>query len=231
LGVSSIFDRSRRDWALDLAGLFVQGLVVPTLGLALVVDTLEPVVPSLRGAVSLGPWSGFVLSFVVVDYAYYWNHRLLHHPRLFAWHRVHHELDRFDALGSSRNSLLTSALVLYLWCQGLALFLLDDPTGFLLGTALTFALDLYRHSELGPRPDSRLGRVLGRVLVLPHDHAWHHASLACSEPANYGANLILWDRLHGSFRRPMSRPPRLGDPSGMSLARALLWPVAARSRR
>jgi sterol desaturase/sphingolipid hydroxylase (fatty acid hydroxylase superfamily) len=225
LGVS----RSRREWVLDLAGLLVQGLLIPTLALV-VVAVLERLAPGLRGVAAIGPWSGFLLSFVVVDYAYYWNHRLLHHPRVFAWHQVHHELGRFDVLGTSRNSLGASLLILYLWCQAAALFFLADPSGFAAGIGLTFALDLLRHSELGPRPDSRIGRLLGLVLVLPHDHAWHHASIGCSEPANFGGNWILWDRLHGSFRRPPSLPERLGDRSGLSLARALLWPLEHRRR-
>ena len=62
-----------------------------------------------RGAVEVPSWLAFVISFVVIDYAYYWNHRLLH-GALWRWHAVHHTASRLDVVVTSRNTLWTPLL-------------------------------------------------------------------------------------------------------------------------
>ncbi len=224
-GLSPYRRKPLGDWLLDLSGLFVQGWLIPWLQVVGVVAALRAVVPSLEGALVLpfAPWlCGFLLSFVAVDYVYYWNHRLLHHPRLFFAHLVHHTLSEMDVLGTSRNTLWTSFLIVYLWLHGAALFFLRDTSGYVFGVALGAALDLFRHSTFDPKLGP-LGRVLDAVLILPRDHAWHHAE---SGPhGNYGANLKLWDELHGTLIRSADRPQRLGLRLPMGLARRLFFPV------
>jgi sterol desaturase/sphingolipid hydroxylase (fatty acid hydroxylase superfamily) len=58
---------------------------------------------------------------------------------------------------------------------------------------VTAALDLVRHANVRlPEP-----LFLRSFLVMPQDHHRHHDA---ERPfANYGANLILWDKLFGTF--------------------------------
>src|SRR6266542_2361747 len=83
--------KRRAEWLLDGVGLLVQGTLVPLLELVVVVGGLGWLAPSLRGSVRL-PVSdfvvGFAINFFVVDYLYYWNHRLLHTPRMWPLHQV-----------------------------------------------------------------------------------------------------------------------------------------------
>lgn len=227
-----------RDWALDLAGLAVQGWLVPFLQIALVVAGLRWLAPGAEGAVQVTGWFGFLLAFVAVDYLYYWNHRLLHGRRLWAIHRVHHTVSSMDVLGTARNTLWTSFAIVYLWAHGAMLFLLGSAgaAGYLAGVTLTVALDLWRHSAVGPRPAS----PVSLLLITPADHAWHHA--AAAEPGhpagipldqmtvgNFGANLSLWDRLHGTYLVRDTMPPAIGvSPGRLPLWRQLLWPFEAR---
>ncbi len=214
--------KSERDWVLDLSGLAVQGVLVPVLQVGLVAGLWGWAFPGFAGVVAAPDWLGFVLAFVAVDYLYYWNHRWLHLPGMWPVHRAHHTVTQFDMLGTSRNTLWASALIVYLWVHPLLLHLLAADRGYLLGVALTSALDLWRHGAVGPRPGGPVYALLSPWMILPLDHAWHHA--AGPDRGNYGANLKVWDRLHGTWFASQEWPERLGLPPGPSLAGELFWP-------
>lgn len=209
-----------RDWLVDLLGLTVQGTIVPVLQLTAGWALLSWAAPDLQGSVRLPPLFAFLLSFVVVDYLYYWNHRLLHTRWLWPAHQVHHSATAMDVFATSRNTLWTSALIVYLWLHGLGLYLLADPAPFAAGATLTAALDLWRHSPL--QPPAWLAAVLEPWLILPADHARHHASDV--PMGNYAANLKLWDRLHGTCLDGTAPGRELGRSTGLDLGRTLLWP-------
>lgn len=190
------FARDRGTWLVDASGLLVQGFIAAA---------LVWIVPHSRGSIDIPFWAAFLLGFVAVDYAYYWNHRLLH-GALWRWHAVHHTASRLDVVVTSRNTLWTPLLIVYLWSGVAAILLLRDPSGFVLGLSLTAALDLWRHSPLVPPP--RVRRALALLLITPHEHAWHHSRSRTS--VNFGANFTIWDRLHGTFDDTDAMPEQLG---------------------
>ena len=208
------------DWLLDICGLAVQGVVIPALQMGLLYRALSPLLPQWSNSIPVSPVVGFLICTVFVDYAYYWNHRWLHGP---AWpiHKVHHTVTQLDVLSSSRNSLWSSFFILYLWIHPLMLYLLTDSSGYLCGISLTAMLDLWRHSRLGPCIDSKGYRWLSPWLILPQDHALHHSH---AHGCNFGANLKLWDRLHGTARRAEHFPKRLGIKTTLSFWQKLLYP-------
>lgn len=225
--LAAILAKSREDWVIDIIGLFFQGVIIPILQLALVYQLYQFFLPADRGCLNLHPIVAFFLSFVFVDYLYYWNHRLLHSRWLWPLHRVHHTMTEMDVLGTSRNTLWTSFFILYLWVHALFIYLLSEPTWYIAGVSLTSALDLWRHSAIfslrnangsTPWPYS----WLSVLLILPQDHAWHHAS--DSVRGNYGANLKLWDRMHGTYYASDKLPNSLGIPTNLTLNQKLLWP-------
>ena len=126
-----------------------------------------------------------------------------------------------DVLGTSRNTLWSSGLIVYLWVHGLFIYLLDNPAAYLLGVSLTAALDLWRHSRLGPSVNSGRYKWLSPWLVLPQDHALHHSP---AHGCNFGANLKIWDRLHGTARQAEHFPIRLGIITTLSFWQKLLYP-------
>lgn len=217
---SDLRQKSLADWMLDGVGLWVQGLLIPLLQLTLLQKLYQQLFSGWQHSLNLHPLLAFVLSFVVIDYLYYWNHRLLHSRRGWIAHRIHHTVSTMDVLGTSRNTVWSSFLILYLWVHGLFIFLLADPTVYLLGVGLTAALDLWRHSQFSPDPSSSLYRWLSPWLILPQDHGWHHHR----SDRNYGANLKLWDRWHNTLHQPAQWPTSLGQPSHLSLWRQLLYP-------
>ena len=205
---TALREKPAGDWILDGANLIVQALAVPAVAAWVLAPALATVAPSAAQSVSLPPIASFLLGFVGVDYLYYWNHRALHTAALWPLHRVHHTATRMDVLATSRNTVWTTWCVVYVWATALFTFLLADPTPFLLASALTAGLDAWRHSDLDP-PDPMMS-LLNGWLILPKDHAWHHAS--ASPHRNYGANLSIWDRLHGTWHAgPDAAPLGLDD--------------------
>lgn len=218
-GWQQISKKPLTDWLLDLCGLAIQGLFIPALQIGLLYQSLQLLGPSWENSFEISAPFSFLLSFVLVDYAYYWNHRWLH-SFAWPWHRVHHTLTQLDVLGSSRNSLWSSFLILYLWVHTLMLYLLKDPSGYLWGISLTAMLDLWRHSLLAPPPTGRLYALLSPWLILPQDHALHHAR----HHSNFGANLKLWDILHRTHQPSKHLPKQLGLKTSLTFWQKLLYP-------
>ncbi len=218
----SLAPRGAPEWALDGIGLIVQGLVVPFLQLGMVFAALAVLAPPWRGALGAPPWVSFLLNFVVVDYAYYWNHRLLHGP-LWRWHAVHHTAEAMDVIVTARNTLWTPLLIVYVWLNGLGAYLLADPAPFLISAALTAGLDMWRHSGAYPQPGEvgrRAYEGLSRFVITPEDHAWHHSTDRTD--TNFGANLKIWDLWHGTYDGHGEAPRRLGVELAMTAWRKLL---------
>jgi sterol desaturase/sphingolipid hydroxylase (fatty acid hydroxylase superfamily) len=225
-GWQQLRQRDRSSWILDLVGLFVQGFAIPILQVVAIGKLYTWIFPGWQGAIVLPPVLGFLLNFVAIDYLYYWNHRLFHRNTFWPVHQVHHSVTAMDVLGTSRNTLWTSFLIVYLWLNGLFVYLLDDPTWYLLGMSVTSALDLWRHSRFEVAVGSGLYRVLSPWLMLPQDHRWHHGSAALG--CNFGANLKLWDRLHGTDYQGEGAPEALGVSIELSLMRQLVFPFNRR---
>jgi sterol desaturase/sphingolipid hydroxylase (fatty acid hydroxylase superfamily) len=221
-GWQLLHQRSRSSWILDAIGLFVQGFVIPILQVVVIGKLCGWIFPGWQGTIVLSPILGFLLNFVAIDYLYYWNHRLLHGKALWPLHQVHHSVTAMDVLGTSRNTLWTSFLIVYLWVNGLFVYLLADARGYLLGVSVTAALDLWRHSRFTIGRETGLYRWLSPWLMLPQDHCWHHgrAVVGC----NFGANLKVWDRLHGTVLSGENVPGDLGVAIEFSLVRLLLFP-------
>lgn len=194
---------SRADWLLNLAGLAVQGVLVPLAGYAIATSVLAPRLPQLAGVLPLGWFGAFLLNIVVVDFCYYWQHRLFHRvPFLWALHRCHHASPTLDVWATSRNTLAVNFLFVYLLLNPVLGFLCDTPDGFFVGAGLTAALDLWRHSRVAALPG------LSAVLVTPWQHHLHHSPEGTG--ANYGANFILWDRCFGTARQAQGFPASYG---------------------
>lgn len=208
---------------IDVIGLFMQGVIVPVLQVGLIYFFLNILFPLAKGSIAIHPALAFLTNFVVIDYLYYWNHRLLHSKAVWIWHAVHHTAERMDVWVTSRNTLWSPFFILYIWVNGFFIFILKDPAPFLLAASLTAALDLWRHSKFTPSDGSMFRKLLAIGLVTPHEHTWHHSS---DHPnCNYGANLNWWDKLHGTFYSPHSLPTQCGVKLEINFWSKLLYPI------
>lgn len=156
----------------------------------------------------------WVAAFVLVEFTYYWFHRLSHTVNwLWATHAVHH----------SANEMTLPAAVRLGWTGPLSggwlFFVPLVVAGFppimvlgLLGASLIYQFGL--HTEA-------IGKLWGPiefVLNTPSHHRTHHASDVAYLDCNFGGVLILFDRLFGSFQE---------EPEDRKLTYGLTTPVTS----
>ncbi len=220
---NATLSRTKEEWTIDILGLFIQGIIIPAFPF-LLVPILKSCFPALAGSMEISPFLQFVLSFVMVDYLYYWNHRFFHRRSFWAIHRLHHSSRYLDIFATSRNSFVTSFLFVYVWSQVVAMFLLKDSTAFMLGLGVTFALDLWRHS--GMKQPTFIHVICGWFLILPEQHVLHHSLIGRTK--NYGANLCWWDKLHGTYSSQLLANQNLEKLSEKRIWNELLTPWRTR---
>ncbi len=149
---------------------------------------------------SAAPW---LLALVAVDFIYYWWHRLSHEVNLlWAAHVVHHQSEDYNLAVALRQAVATSFTSLPFY---LPLALLGvPPVVYATSVAFSTLYQFWIHTELV----GTLG-VLEAFLNTPSHHRVHHAVNPAYLDRNYGAILIVWDRVFGTFA-PEVEPPVYG---------------------
>lgn len=190
------------DCYLNVIGLFIQGVLIPCAGIVLATWVL-PLTTLTKGALPLNSVEAFALNFIVIDFFYYWQHRLFHqNTLLWQLHECHHSSPHLDIWATSRNNLFVNFLFVYLLFNPVLGYLCASSEGFFAGAMLTASLDIVRHSKIAFEKvqQSTLSRVLATIFVMPWMHRSHHNVL--QKPHNFGANLIIWDKLFNSYQEP-----------------------------
>jgi sterol desaturase/sphingolipid hydroxylase (fatty acid hydroxylase superfamily) len=138
---------------------------------------------------------------VLSDFVYYWVHRLEHRSRFFwAHHGVHHSSSSFD-LSTAGRIAWTEPLVS--WYGLVPLVLVGfHPLQVLVLSTLGLLYQTWIHTQ-------KIGDLGAFELVFnsPAAHRVHHASNAPYLDKNYGAVLIVWDRLFGTYARATPDEP------------------------
>ena len=144
----------------------------------------------------------YVLAFIAIDFASYWNHRLSHHVNFF-WnqHVIHHSSEEFNLACALRQSISN-----FLGYFGLLLIpaaLIGIPKeviGLLLPIHL-FAQFWYHTQHIG-----KLG-FLEYIIVTPSQHRVHHAINDIYIDKNLAAIFCVWDRAFGTFQEELKEVP------------------------
>ncbi|KAF7657148.1 hypothetical protein LDENG_00031240 [Lucifuga dentata] len=137
------------------------------------------------------PWTWW-LTFLGVDFCYYWVHRFAHEVAiLWAAHQVHHSSEYYNLTTALRQSLTQQ---FGSWIFYLPMALAVPPSIFAVHIQLNLLYQFWIHTELirdlGP---------LEWIFNTPKHHRVHHGrNLYCIDK-NYGGILIIWDRLFGTF--------------------------------
>lgn len=151
----------------------------------------------LFGWLALPAWLAIPVAVLLLDFAIYWQHRLLHMwPLLWRLHRVHHCDTAFDVTTGVRFHPLEIALSMGVKL-GLITLLGPHPAAVLAFEVLLSLGSLFTHTDIAlPRA---LDRRLRWVFVTPSMHRIHHSTRRVETDSNYGFHLSVWDRLFGSY--------------------------------
>ena len=160
--------------------------------------------------IPLNTWS-IVLAVVVVDFLYYWEHRLEHETRvLWTYHSVHHSSNIYNYSVAFRI-LFTEQFTSFVFFLP-AVLVGFHPIVVLLSLGVILSYQYWLHTEMIPK----LG-ILERIFCTPSLHRVHHGSDEKYLDKNYGAIFSVWDQLFGTYQVEEERPTYgLVNPIGSS---------------
>lgn len=150
-------------------------------------------------------WS-WVILFFSIEFAYYWFHRASHRVRwLWCTHAVHHSSNEFNLSTNYRvgwTAKLTMTMVFFSPIAWLGFPPHVIATAFVIILLGQFWIHTTWIPKLGP---------LEWILNTPSAHRVHHAANKEYLDANYGATLIIFDRIFGTYVSEQDDlPPRYG---------------------
>lgn len=179
-------------------------------GLLYAIDVFTPRLQPWSATHLLPTWGLQLVCFIALQsFLRYWMHRLEHTiPALWALHKFHHSADSMSLLTTARNTDLTTGIETAVVLLPAALLTQPTATMPALGSA-AFAMTLiyvaYRtfigvngyfvHSNM----TTGYGWVGRWLLVSPRMHRLHHAKSATYHDKNFTFDLVIWDRLFGTY--------------------------------
>lgn len=135
----------------------------------------------------------YILAFLATDFVYYWFHRMLHtYPFFWSQHCIHHSSTELNLSTAGRLSWTTRT---FEWLAYLPSLIIGFPLHVLI-TVWTVNLFIQSLSHISWVP--KLG-VLDLVFNTPSNHRVHHGENPEYLHRNFGATLIIWDRIFGTF--------------------------------
>lgn len=145
-------------------------------------------------------WLYWLGLFLLIDFAYYWAHRMSHEINLF-WggHVVHHQSEDYNLSVALRQSSLQ-----IIWTSGFSLpiaFLGFRTEDFVLVSALNTLYQFWIHTEA-------IGKLgwFEYVFNTPSHHRVHHGRDPKYIDKNHAGSLIIWDRMFGTFQEEEEKP-------------------------
>ena len=181
-------------------------IIKDSLGLALILVTYPFLVNQLAFFEMGNSWYVWVIAFIALDFAGYWNHRLSHHINIF-WnqHVVHHSSEEFNLACALRQSISNVIGYFPLLLVPAAILGVPGEIIAILAPLHLFAQFWYHTQHIG-----KLG-VLEWVIVTPSQHRVHHAINPEYIDKNLGQIFCVWDRLFGTFQEELDDvPPQYG---------------------
>lgn len=137
-----------------------------------------------------------ILAFFLSELIFYWIHRSIHNSDLLwriSGHGCHHSFHNLHAI----NFLTAHPMeMFFLTIPQLVVgaILGADAAVLLGGFTLTIVNAGVAHGNVEVSPAST-----GGIFTCGRDHRRHHSQILAESNSNYSCNIILWDRLFGTF--------------------------------
>ena len=167
------------------------GLVLIVISYPFILDYLAVI--ELESSLSL-----YLIAFICIDFASYWNHRLNHKINVF-WniHVIHHSSEEFNLACALRQSI--SGLLGYGALFLIPAAILGVPAAII---SVLAPLHLFGQFWYHTRHIGKLG-WLEYILVTPSQHRVHHAINPIYIDKNLSAIFCVWDRMFGTFQEEL----------------------------
>ena len=142
-------------------------------------------------------WLAVVLSVVIMDFAIYLQHILVHAvPALWRLHRMHHADLDFDVTTGARFHPIE--IVLSMGLKLMVVGALGAPAlAVIIFEVILNATAMFNHGNV--RLPKSVDRMLRLIVVTPDMHRVHHSVIPEETNTNFGFNLPWWDRLFGTY--------------------------------
>lgn len=151
-------------------------------------------------------WLVYVITFIYLDFQFYWGHRLAHQIN-FLWsnHLIHHNSEEYNLATSVRQPFMSFINFLFFLSLPAAILGLSPAVIALILPFHKFAQVWYHTQHIG-----KLG-FLEHIIVTPSQHRVHHALNPIYLDKNFSAIFNIWDKMFGTFQEELeSEPPVYG---------------------
>ncbi len=203
------FVKDQKHNLMDTVSSLSSGLtnvVKDSLGLVLILVSYPFLLEHLALVEIKATWLVWVVAFIALDFAGYWNHRLSHHINFF-WnqHVIHHSSEEFNLACALRQPISNLLGYYALLLIPAALLGVPNQVIAILAPIHLFAQFWYHTQHIG-----KMG-VLEYVIVTPSQHRVHHAINPEYIDKNLGQIFCVWDRMFGTFQEELDDvPPQYG---------------------
>lgn len=181
-------------------------VIKDSLGLGVVLISYPFLLKHLAVTSIEATWLLWMVAFVVLDFAGYWNHRLSHRINIF-WnqHVIHHSSEEFNLACALRQSISNVFGYFPILLLPAAVVGVPEQVIAILAPIHLFGQFWYHTQHIG-----KLG-WLEYVIVTPSQHRVHHAINQEYIDKNLGQILCVWDRMFGTFQEELDAvPPQYG---------------------
>ena len=139
-------------------------------------------------------WVTVVFGVLLADFAYYWDHRMMHRIGIgWATHTVHHSSPYFNMSVAYRFGPMDALFPLIF---SIPIVMLGfDPFLVILAEVFVQVFQTLLHTEL----IKKLPKPIEFIFNTPSHHRVHHGSNPIYWDKNYAGILIIWDRMLGTF--------------------------------
>jgi len=147
-------------------------------------------------------WLQLLEIMFLTDLVQYWVHRAFHqHSFLWGFHAVHHSAKTMDWMAGARMHffeivILRGTTVIPMFVFGFS------PIAMYSYILLVYIHSTFVHSNFGWNFDQ-----VGRFLVTPRFHHWHHGIDREAIDVNFAIHFPLLDRLFGTYHLPKGQWP------------------------
>lgn len=177
-------------------------IVKDSLGLAFILISYPFLVETLALFTISETWVAYLLAFIAIDFASYWNHRLSHKINFF-WnqHVIHHSSEEFNLACALRQSI--SNILGYFPLLLIPAALIGIPFKII---AILMPIHLFAQFWYHTKHIGKLG-FLEYIIVTPSQHRVHHAINPEYIDKNLAAVFCVWDRMFGTFQEELDEVP------------------------